>query len=317
MASTAAGRATVPRLDPTRQEGLVVSISRSSYEDGPGWRTTVFLKGCPLHCRWCHSPQTQRGTPQLYFVEGRCIRCGACAAACPLRAQVVTETQRRVDRSVCDDCGRCAEVCPTGALAVAGTPMTVAEVADVVARDRVFYRLSGGGVTISGGEPLAQPGFLSGLVRECRRRGIETAVDTCGAVDWEVFEEILPLVDLWLYDLKHMDGDAHERLTGVGNEQILSNLSRLVLAGARVWVRVPLVPGYNDDEENVRRTAAYVARLGRVEQVTLLPFNPATGAKYGCIGWEYGLDVADSVYPQERLERVQSAFRALGVTVEI
>lgn len=297
--------------------GLVLAISRSSGEDGPGIRTTVFIKGCPLKCIWCHSPESQGPVaPSLSFYQGRCIRCGACVAACPRHLQMVSSNERSIRWRECQSCGRCVAVCPSGALEMVGKWLTVSQVMDVVSRDRAYYRNSGGGVTFSGGEPAAQPDFLAACFKRCRQLGIHTALDTSGYVAWSVLERLLPHVDLFLFDIKHMDNRQHRRLTGVGNKLILQNLRRIDHYGKPIWIRVPLIPGYNDSENNLREIAALVEQLGAVKKLSLLPYNDAAGAKYQFIGWKYELDDVSRQPPgreQEYLEYLSHLDVAVGL----
>jgi pyruvate formate lyase activating enzyme len=289
-------------------EGLVLSIDRFVGEDGPGIRTTVFMKGCPLRCVWCHSPESISPKPQLLFQANRCIRCGACVEACPQEAQIASPTDRRVLWERCNDCGKCVPICPSGAVKTAGTWMSVDQVMEVVEKDLVYYRNSGGGVTFCGGEATLQHEFLSACLKACKHAGIDTALDTCGQAKWSVLEEILPDVDLFLYDIKHMDSARHKALTGVGNELILQNLARIGRRGKPIWVRIPLIPGYNDSEENLRRVAEFALPMDTVEKISLLPYNVVSGAKYQSIGEKYQLEqvVAHSKDEEKALAKMLS-----------
>lgn len=297
-------------------KGLVFCIDRNVVEDGPGIRTTVFLKGCPLRCLWCHSPQSQSREPQLLFIENRCIRCGACVEICPRGAQEISGTARRILWELCDDCGECVRVCPSMALQMAGEWVTVEQILGAVRRDQIYYKHTGGGVTFSGGEALEQHAFLRACLERCREEGLHTAVDTSGFARWSVLEEILPFTDLFLYDLKQMDTRKHREMTGVGNELILENLKRIDGQGKRIWARVPLIPGHTDSRENLTRVAAFVTRLKQVEKISLLPYNGAAGAKYAFIGRPYPLEHLEAYTNQEK-EHFKEIFSAVGIEVEV
>lgn len=306
----------MPALRDSSPQGLVLSIDRFAGEDGPGIRTTVFLKGCPLRCVWCHSPESISPESQLVFHGNRCIGCGDCVGACPRDAQVVSPSERRVLRGRCNDCGDCVPICPSAALEMAGKWLSVEQVMEVVEKDRVYYRNSGGGVSFCGGEPTRQHEFLLACLKACRDVGIHTALDTCGQVKWPVLDEMLPFTDLFLYDIKHMDSTRHKELTGVGNELILENLERIGQHGKPVWVRIPLIPGYNDSEDNLRKVAELVAQMASVEKISLLPYNVVTGAKYQSIGEKYQLE---DVVPnsKEKDKALAKMLSGLGKSVEV
>ncbi|UCC71982.1 MAG: glycyl-radical enzyme activating protein [Gemmatimonadota bacterium] len=266
--------------------GTIFDIKKFAIHDGPGVRTTVFFKGCPLGCWLCHNPESQSFEPELMVRDGRCNRCGDCIEACAQGAVSLNEKTVHIDRNRCDLCGACADVCLAEAIEVAGREMTVAEVMHEIEKDVVYYDESGGGVTFSGGEPLSQAEFLLELLRSCKRCGIRTALDTCAHADSGVFRKVAVYVDLFLFDLKIMDDQRHREFTGVGVDPIHQNLRWLVERGAAVIVRFPLLPGINDDEENIRAMGGFLAALDNRPPVDILPYHGAGVAKYDRLGRE-------------------------------
>ncbi|NJD09059.1 MAG: glycyl-radical enzyme activating protein [Gemmatimonadetes bacterium] len=268
--------------------GGIFSIQRFSLHDGDGIRTTVFLKGCPLSCAWCHNPESQSVAPERIYRAERCLLCARCVDACEHGALSVVGDRLQLDRTRCIDAGACALVCPTGATELVGRDWDVAEVVRVVRRDVPFYDESGGGVTFSGGEPLHQPEFLEGLLRACREEGIRTTVDTSGHAPPEVVERVVPLCDGLLFDVKHTVPELHQHYTGVTNEQILDNLARVRRitrdTGASLRVRVPLVAGVNDGAEDARRVAELLASLDPPPPVDLMPYLEFGNTKYERLG---------------------------------
>ena len=276
--------------------GRLYDIQGLSVQDGPGVRTTAFLKGCPLHCPWCHSPESQAFYPQLSWMSMRCqgtdLCKSRCMAACKKGAIELGDTRPdpktgetvqmiHVKRDLCDNCGDCAEVCYPGALYICGEDYTADALVTRLLRDRPFYENSGGGVTISGGECLCQAEFVTAVLKRLKAEGIHTAVDTTGYASWETVQKVLPYTDLFLYDLKHMDSAKHKAVVGVPNEPILDNALRLAEAGAKMQIRIPVIPMFNHDEENIRRTADFCLRLGdAVETVQLLPYHNMGVMKY-------------------------------------
>ena len=290
--------------------GMVFDIQRFSVHDGPGIRTTVFLKGCPLRCSWCHNPESQESRPELVVMEGRCIRCGSCREVCPERKK------SGGDDFTCVVCGTCVEACPTGARQIAGREMSVDDLVTELRRDRIFYDDSGGGVTFSGGEPLAQFEFLRAGLAAARAEGIHTAVDTCGYSPRERLLEIAGLTDLFLYDLKLWDSDLHHHYTGVSNAEIVENLRTIGRVHANIWIRIPVVPGINDDLASIEAMAQFVTTIPGVRQVNLLPFHRTGVQKFARLGRSFPLpDVRPPA--QDVLSDLARAFVSRGVTTRI
>lgn len=254
-------------------KGIVFDIKKYAIHDGPGIRTTVFFKGCPLQCQWCHNPESWKSHAEHGLRIGRCTGCGQCAEACHNQAISLVENQPVTDADKCILCGRCVDACVNGAREIIGRRMSVSEVMVEVEQDIIFYDQSGGGVTFSGGEPLMQPDFLFALLNQCKGRQIHTTVDTSCYAEPEIVERISEKTDLFLCDLKHMDNETHERFTGVQNNLILDNISCLSQAGKEIVIRVPVVPGFNDDKANIEATGKFAASLQGVRRIDLLPFN--------------------------------------------
>jgi pyruvate formate lyase activating enzyme len=295
-------------------DGVVFNIQKYSIHDGPGIRTTVFLKGCPLDCSWCHNPESKSPDPQVHRTEARCVQCGQCVDACPQRSEAGTGIAG--NSAECLLCGACVDVCPTEARQMVGRRMTVAEVMANVLQDQIFYDESGGGVTFSGGEPLMQPEFLRGLLSECRREGVHTAIDTCGFAPQQQLLNLAKLTDLVLYDVKALDERLHQQFTGSSNQIILDNLRALGSAHDNIWIRVPVVPGFNDNEKELTATARFVAEIPNVTQVNLLPYHALHRHKMSLAGRMNGpaaaSDDSDARASQSAtdLEKLAKLFRA-------
>ncbi|GHT91840.1 pyruvate formate lyase-activating protein [Betaproteobacteria bacterium] len=286
------------------EQGVVYNIQRTSTEDGPGLRTTVFLKGCPLRCLWCSNPESQSFQPQLLMFSDICSRCGKCLDACPHGAVVLQKDGRSAtDRSRCRDCGACAEVCPSGARVMSGKIMTVEEVMQVVRSDSLFYENSGGGVSFGGGEPISAGHFLIALLEACRDEGFHTCVDTCGHCSPAQFKKVMALTELFLFDCKHMDSAQHKRLTGLDNKLILANLRTLLESNIPAQIRIPLMPDLNDSEENIAALAALLHQYNKNE-VDILPCHAFGRSKYAALGWETpAMEACDPAKLQETLAR--------------
>ncbi|MBW1687537.1 MAG: glycyl-radical enzyme activating protein [Deltaproteobacteria bacterium] len=268
--------------------GLVFNIQRFSIQDGPGIRTTVFMKGCPLRCPWCSNPEGISSAPEIMPSERKCIACKKCLEACAPGAISFRGDIREIDWALCSGCLACAEVCPSRALEVVGEYRTVEETFRIAERDRDFYESSGGGVTVSGGEALLQWEFVRELLKKCQEAGLHTALDTTGYCEWEDMRQVLHHTDLLLFDVKHTDPGRHREKTGVPNDRILRNLERA--AGmTRVWLRVPIVPGFNDSEPDMRSTAELAVRVG-AEKVSLLPCHDWAREKYRRLGRRFESD---------------------------
>jgi pyruvate formate lyase activating enzyme len=297
-------------------KGLIFSIQRYSIHDGPGIRTTIFFKGCPLRCKWCSNPESLNPYPEIMVRATRCDGCGKCLEVCASGAILLERGNLLVDRSRCDLCMKCVDVCLAGAIEITGRYVSVEETIEECGKDELFYRNSGGGVTLSGGEPLYQPEVALNLLKACKDRGLSTALDTSGYSGWEVLGNALEYTDLVLYDIKHIDPGMHYTGTGVKNDIILENLRRVVDAKrTRVWIRVPVIPGYNDSEQYVERLAAVLTKMS-VEKISLLGYHEWGKPKYGALGKDYPLD--GCMPPsQGRLESLRDFMQSKGLEVTV
>lgn len=265
--------------------GQIFSIERFSIHDGPGVRTSVFFKGCSLHCIWCHNPESHERTPVLQFLEKECIGCGRCMEVCPAGVHTIKAGGHRLNRSYCTGCGRCMEVCPTGSLKLCGSTCFAEEVLAEVRKDKPYYGAEGG-ITLSGGEPLLQPEFAAELLKSCKEEGISTCVETAGFVGWEAFERILPYTDLFLFDYKLDCQEEMDRYTGGHFHTVMENLRRVCRAGKKVVLRCPIIPGINDTRKHFERIAQLAEELG-IETVETMPYHDYGKAKWEQLGKTY------------------------------
>jgi pyruvate formate lyase activating enzyme len=295
------------------QKSVIYNIQRMSTEDGPGLRTTVFLKGCPLRCLWCSNPESQRFPVQLLVFEDLCIGCGHCAEVCPAGAIVRNGDKFNRDTAICTDCGACVPGCPSKARVMSGEEMTVEEVMKIVRRDELFYSNSGGGVTVGGGEPTSAGDFLLELLRAARDANLHVCVDTCGFCPEDRFKQVVELTDLFLFDCKHMDPEKHKDLTGVDNAQILANLRTALRSKADVRIRIPLMPGLNDSEGNIAAMAEFLREYSHME-VDVLPCHAFGRSKYAALNLQ---QPEVQAYPAEALNEVLAIFERHGLKVAI
>jgi pyruvate formate lyase activating enzyme len=297
---------------------LVTNIQGYSIHDGPGIRTVVFLKGCGLECRWCSNPECISPHPEVGFIKKLCTGCGKCAGICPEGALVYEEGKLpRIDREKCTGCDVCSSVCSYQALVLYGKSMSADEVFDAVKRDEMFYRASGGGITISGGEPLLQPQFVGDLLEKCRRAGIHTCLETSGYAPETALRQVLPEIDYVLCDLKHLNSEKHRQYTGKPNELILSNARVVAESGVEILFRMPLVPGINDDLQNIRETAEFLHGLGNnTHRIELMPYHRLGKGKYEALGRQYLLP--ELITPEsDAMETVEKAFEDNGIMCTI
>jgi pyruvate formate lyase activating enzyme len=297
-------------------KGIVFNIQRYSIHDGPGIRSIVFLKGCPLRCAWCSNPESQNPWIEVAHGDTLCSKCGKCIKVCPNKAISVDEKGVKIDRALCKNCGKCVEACLPEALKIYGKEMTAGEVLREVEKDSEFYRESGGGVTASGGEPLYQPTFLAAIFKLCQESGIRTAVETTGCASEEALKEVLPYTNLFLFDMKHFNTEEHQKWTKQPTDRILNNLRLVVKSGTPLIVRVPLIPKINDTPEVLKGIAAIVKRELKEPKVHLLPYHRFGMGKYAMVDRQYSL--ADLTrQSNEELERDKQIFLAAGIDCEV
>lgn len=286
----------------------IFNIQRYSVHDGPGIRTTLFFKGCPLNCLWCHNPESKKFQKELMFYKDKCINCGYCLEACKIGAIENSEE--------CVLCEKCTEACPTNSRVVVGKEMSIAEILVEVEKDRVFYDTSKGGVTLSGGEPLAQGEFLVELVKVLKNKGLHITIDTSGHAPYEFIEKILPFVDMFLYDLKLVNDEKHRLYTGVSNKIILENLRKLIKTGKEIYIRIPIIPSVNDGDEDVKDFIEILKELGITNKINLLPYHNISMEKYNRLGEDYKLK-GIKVHTIEEIEEIKNIFEKSGIKVKI
>lgn len=285
-------------------KAIISDIKRFAVHDGNGIRTTVFLKGCPLKCVWCHNPEAISFRPQLAYYSHKCIQCGECAVVCPSHAHSVDDTGHSFDSSLCIACGKCAQVCLGSSLTFYGKTVTVAELLPLLLEDKDFYETSGGGVTLSGGECLCQVDFCVELLKALKEEGIHTAVDTCGFAAKSAFDKVMPYTDVFLYDVKAFDEDTHIRCTGQSNKQILENLKYLDSCGKAIEIRIPFVPNYNDDQ--MEKIADFLKSLKHIKAVKVLPYHNYAGSKYAAL--EMVNTLPDTLPTQKQIQETEAYF---------
>jgi len=296
--------------------GLVYNIQKFAIHDGPGIRTLVYMKGCPLNCLWCSSPQSQKPCPEIMYLEVNCKKCGRCVEACPQGAMSLSEEGIQINRELCTNCGLCAERCLNGALDLVGKKMSVEELFQEVKGDSGFYRRSGGGVTVGGGEPTMQYKYVSQFLKQCQAHYLHTAIETCGYASWDHLRLMLEGVDLVYFDIKHMDSKTHKKITGVSNRLILANARKIAQIRPLI-IRIPLVPGCNDSEKNILATAGFAAKLGKnLLRIELLPYHKYGTQTYARIGREYPLKGLEP--PAEgQMEKLKKLIESCGIRVQV
>lgn len=299
-----------------KKRGLVFDIKRYALHDGPGIRTTIFLKGCPLRCEWCDNPESQNSKPELIYWAEKCMGCRRCANACDQGAIRWNDGNQQLIRAKCNLCGKCLEVCYSEALEQVGRYLTVEELINEIEKDRIFYQQSKGGVTLSGGEPTFQPTFAAEILKTCKNKSIHTVLDTCGYADWNIMEMIIQHTDLVLYDLKEMNSTKHKEFIGVSNERILANAEKISQLNIPIVIRIPLIPTFNDRHDNTKELSHFISNLSSVKKIEVLPYHELGIPKYSKLNREYKLGDLKPIR-RENLSKIKAELELSGFDVQV
>lgn len=295
--------------------GIILNIQKYSIHDGPGIRTTVFFKGCPLNCAWCHNPESQQFAREIVYFDNRCTSCGKCVVSCPQNAIFINENNVQYNKNQCTLCEKCIDVCINNAREIAGKSYNVDQLMHEIQKDSIFYEESGGGVTFSGGEPLSQIAFLEEVLKKCKEKGIHTTLDTTVYSSWASIERIMDYTDLFLIDIKHMDSIVHKKYTTVNNELILENIKKLSALKKNIYIRVPIIPGINDDIENLSKLREFLSKLNII-QINLLPYHKIGMDKYYRIHMDYKLNHVNEP-SQEYMSSIMDYLSEINIKIKI
>jgi pyruvate formate lyase activating enzyme len=298
------------------KKGIVFNIQRYSINDGPGIRTLVFFKGCQLRCLWCSNPESQKLPNEVSYIRKICLLCQRCVQNCPNDSLMLENKNILTDFQKCKVCGKCVEVCPVNARKIEGKEYTVKELFELVNKDKVFFETSGGGLTISGGEPFGQFEFLLKFLIKCKSEGLNITIETCGYTEWNKLKSALPYIDLFLYDIKHMNPKLHEQYTRVDNNKIFNNFKKLVNSGARVIVRFPLIPGYNDDKKNLNEMVKFLNEVNYRDELHLLPYHRLGSNKYQHLSRKYEMEDI-KILNNKEIDKIKKFFENEGFIVKL